>query len=49
MSKQVSLDRLRDISKQRSTRRPLLVVVPIDGVENCGDFEPTKIEWPVSN
>ena len=49
MSKHVSLDRLRDISKQRSSRKPLLVAVPIDGVDHCRDVEPTKIEWPVSN
>jgi hypothetical protein len=49
MSKHASLDRLREISRQRSIRRALLVPVPIEGVENCCDGEPTKIEWPVPN
>jgi hypothetical protein len=49
MSRPASLERLRDISKQRSIRRPILVPLPIDGVEDRGDAPPTKIEWPVPN
>ena len=47
MTRPVSLGRLRDISKQRSIRRPLLVPLPIPGVEDAGDAVPTKVEWPV--
>jgi hypothetical protein len=42
-----SLGRLRDISKQRSIRRPLLVPLPIEGVDDPGDRPPTKVEWPL--
>lgn len=49
MSKPASLGRLRDISKQRSIRRPLLIPVPIDGLEDRGDIAVTRIEWPVPN
>jgi hypothetical protein len=47
LTRQASLGRLRDISKQRSIRRPVLVPLPIEGVEDLGDREPTKVEWPV--
>jgi hypothetical protein len=47
MTKQVSLDRLRDISKQRAIRRPILVPLPIEGIEDRGEARKTKIEWPV--
>ena len=47
MSRQVSLDRLSDISKRRSIRRPILVPLPIEGVEDRPDAKPTKVEWPV--
>ena len=49
MTRPVSLTRLRDISRQRSIRRPLLVPLPIPGVEDAGDAVPTKVEWPVPN
>jgi len=49
MSKPASLGRLRDISKQRSIRRPLLVPVPIDLVDDRADVAITRIEWPIPN
>ena len=49
MSKRASLNRLRDISKQGSIRRPILVPLPIEGVEDRPDAKPTKVEWPVSD
>jgi len=50
MTKEVPLGRLRDISRQKSIRRPILVPLPIEGVEERDDdFEPTKVEWPVPN
>jgi hypothetical protein len=47
MSRPASLERLRDISKQRSIRRPLLIPVPNDPVEDYGETRTTKVEWPV--
>jgi hypothetical protein len=47
VSRPASLERLRDISRQRSIRRPILVPLPIDGVAEPGESEPTKVEWPV--
>ena len=49
MSKRTSLDRLQDISKQRSIRRPILVPLPIEGVDDSEDLPKTKVEWPVPN
>ncbi|HEX8937690.1 MAG TPA: hypothetical protein VF776_05430 [Sphingomicrobium sp.] len=49
MSRPASLERLRDISKQRSIRQPILVPLPIDGVRELGDAPPTKVEWPIPN
>jgi hypothetical protein len=50
VSKRASLDRLRDISKQRSIRRPLQVEPQIRLVER-EEYElvPPKIEWPIPN
>ena len=48
MSKPASLGRLRDITKERSIRRPLLIPVPIDPVEDRLDAM-TKVEWPIPN
>lgn len=48
MIKPASLERLRDISKQRSIRRPLLVPVSTDHSGNAPDHKATKIEWPIS-
>lgn len=47
MSKPASLGRLRDISKHRSIRPPLLIPVPIDPVEDRGDAAIIRIEWPI--
>ena len=47
MSKRAPLNRLSDISKQRSIRRPILVPLPIEGVADAGDKPKTKIEWPI--
>jgi hypothetical protein len=47
MTKPVSLARLRDISKQRSIRRPLLMPVPADYGDEPGDVPATKVEWPI--
>ncbi|HEX3115584.1 MAG TPA: hypothetical protein VHQ48_08900 [Bradyrhizobium sp.] len=49
MSRPVPLNRLSDISKQRSIRRPILVPLPIDGVEESTRRPKTKVEWPVPN
>jgi hypothetical protein len=40
-----SLERLRDISKQRSIRRPLLVPVPSD--VDDGNVRASLTEWPI--
>lgn len=48
MSKPGSLEQLREISKQRSIRRPLLVPVRIDDSDATPGHTPTKIEWPIS-
>lgn len=49
MTKPVSLNRLSEISKQRSIRRPLLVPVPDEPLEDKGERPATKVEWPVPN
>jgi hypothetical protein len=49
MSRPVPLNRLSDISKQRSIRRPILVPLPIEGVEESTGRPKTKVEWPVPN
>ncbi len=46
MTKPVPLNRLREISKQKSIRRPLLMPVP-DTSDEEHDSPPTKVEWPV--
>jgi hypothetical protein len=47
VSRLAPLDRLRDISKQRTIRRPLLIPVPAEGFGDGGDMPRTKIEWPI--
>lgn len=47
MSRPVSLDRLREISKQRTIRRPLLVPVPNDPIEDDEAVPGRKVEWPI--
>jgi hypothetical protein len=49
MTKRTPLGRLRDISKQRTIRRPILVPLPIEGVDDSSDAPKTKVEWPVPN
>jgi hypothetical protein len=49
MTRPIPLNRLSDISKQRSIRRPILVPLPIDGVEDSVGAPKTKVEWPVQN
>jgi len=44
MSRPVPLNRLSDISKQRSIRRPILVPLPIEGVEDSTGRPKTKVE-----
>jgi len=46
MSKPPSLGRLRDISKQRSIRRPLFVPVSKEP-EQPRELAPIRIEWPI--
>jgi hypothetical protein len=45
MSRPASLERLRDISKQRSIRRPLLVPVPSDREDQ--QVPESLAEWPI--
>lgn len=47
MTRPLPLERLREISKQRTLRRPVLVPLPIEGVEDGDDAPRTKVEWPV--
>ena len=44
MTRRVSVERLRDISKQRSIRRPLLVQPELRLVE---DEPMPPVEWPI--
>jgi hypothetical protein len=48
MSKRIPLSRLRDISKQRSIRRPLLVLVPSEPSDEDITVPDSVAEWPVS-
>jgi hypothetical protein len=47
MTRPASLERLRDLSKQHSIRRPLLIPVTTDLAQDYGEVRRTKIEWPV--
>lgn len=49
MTRPLPLERLREISRQRTIRKPLLVPLPIEGVEEGHDTPRTKVEWPVPN
>jgi len=49
MTKPASINRLREISRQRSIRRAVLVPLPIEGVDDSADAPRTKVEWPVPN
>ncbi|HVU29225.1 MAG TPA: hypothetical protein VHE36_02385 [Sphingomicrobium sp.] len=46
MTKRVSLDRLRDISKQRSIRRPVSGQAA-DRIEAHGEVGMEGFEWPI--
>ena len=48
MAGPVPLNRLSDISKQRSIRRAILVPLPIEGLKDRPSTPKTKVEWPVS-
>jgi len=47
MSKGVSLDRLRDISRQRSIRTSNPAPVPIDRDKGDGTDRIERVEWPI--
>jgi hypothetical protein len=47
MTKPASLGRLCEISKQRSIRKPLLIPVSEDHLEELKDASATKVEWPI--
>jgi hypothetical protein len=47
MRRRAALGRLRDISRQRVTRKALLVPLPIPGVDDGDQTRKTKIEWPI--
>ena len=47
MTKPVALGRLREISRQRSIRRPLLMVVPKETAEEQSTVPDALIEWPL--
>ena len=47
MTRPLPLERLSEISKRRTIRKPLLVPLPIEGVEEGNDAPRTKVEWPV--
>jgi hypothetical protein len=49
MSKRVSLDRLRDISKQRSIRKPLAGAPQWHLAENQEEASVEKVEWPLAS
>ncbi len=46
MTRPAPLNRLREISKQRTIRRPLLIPVP-DAPDEDHDIPATKVEWPI--
>jgi hypothetical protein len=47
MSRRVPLDRLRDVSKQRSIRRPGWSQAPGERIEDDGEVA-VRVEWPIS-
>jgi hypothetical protein len=47
MTKRIPLDRLRDVSKQRSIRRPGWSQAPSDRREEDGEVA-LQVEWPIS-
>jgi len=47
VSKAVSLDRLRDISRQRSTQRLQSARVSVEGDKAAGEQRTERVEWPI--
>jgi len=47
MSRKVPLGRLRDISRQRSIRKPRAIGEPDDPLEPAAAGEALLIEWPL--
>jgi hypothetical protein len=47
MTKRVPLDRLRDVSKQRSIRRPGWSQMPNERIEEEAEVA-VRLEWPIS-
>jgi hypothetical protein len=47
MTRPASLERLSDISKQRSIRRPLLIPVPDGGFADGSEVPKTIVQWPI--
>ena len=47
MSRPAPLNRLSQISKHRSIRGPIMVPLPIEGVDEGRDTPKTKVEWPI--
>jgi hypothetical protein len=47
MTKRIPLDRLRDISKQRSIRSPQVLQRGSEQTDERERTEPNRIEWPL--
>ena len=47
MTRRIPLDRLRDVSKQRSIRRPGWSQAPSERIEHDGEVA-VRVEWPIS-
>ena len=47
MSKAFSLYRLREISRQRSTRHLQSALLPDEGDKSTGDQRNDRVEWPI--
>jgi len=47
MTKRIPLDRLRDVSKQRSIRRPGWSHAPVERIADEREAA-LKVEWPIS-
>ena len=47
VTRRVRLDRLREVSKQRSIRRPGWSQAPAERIEDDGEVA-VRVEWPIS-
>jgi hypothetical protein len=47
MTKRIALDRLREISGQRSIRRAQLLPIRSENSDQTDDAEPGRVEWPI--